>query len=513
MRNDDFGAPTGTAAVHAPFRAGTDHIDGGAGQPDAAIIPINRYSDYGARWPVPGKGEVLVVPLGGLGRIGMNWTLYGHDGAWLLVDAGIAFAGDDLPDVDALVPDPAFLAPIRDRLLGLVVTHAHEDHVGAIDRLWPHAVDCPIWATPFARGLIERRLGEMDTLDQVTLHTYGVGDSFAIGPFRIRTVRVTHSIPEPVALAIGTAAGTVVHSGDWKLDPEPLIGQPTDLDAFREIGEAGVLAMLCDSTNAHKEVEPSSEAQVRAAFRALFASRKGRVAICCFATNVARVASAAVAATEAGRSVALAGRSMRNNEEVARRLGILAGVPEFLAEPSHLKGLDRDRTALVCTGGQGEEKAALAKLARGDRRFPAFGPGDTVVLSTRVIPGNEEAVEKVCSQLRAKGVEVLMGAETIKGLPLHVSGHPGAGELRQLYALIRPRFAIPVHGTEMHLEAHARIARASGVQAALVTEEAEVIRLTRAGARVLGRVDAPLAHLVSDERGDRVPYRPAVALA
>ncbi len=465
------------------------------------------------RWPVPTRGEVLVVPLGGLGRIGMNWTLYGHDGAWLLVDAGMSFPEEEMEGVDAIVPDPAFLAPIADKLLGLVVTHAHEDHIGAIDRLWPYAINCPIWATPFACRALERRLEEASTLDEVELNSYPVGGSFEIGPFKIRSVRMTHSVPEPVALAIGTEAGTVLHTGDWKFDPAPMVGEPTDFDALREIGDAGVLAMVCDSTNAHKDLEITSEAMVREAFMRLFASRKGQVAICCFSTNVARMASAAVAATASGRHVAITGRSMRNSQENARGLGLLDDVPEFLAEPSHLRGLDRAQTALVCTGGQGEENAALAKLARGDRRLPSFGRGDTVVLSTRVIPGNEEAVEKVCSALRARGVEVLMGADTIDGFPLHVSGHPGANELRELYSLVRPRFAMPVHGTEMHLTAHARLARGAGVEAAIVSEEAEVIRLAQGGARVLGRVDAPKLHLSNDENGNRVPYRAKTATA
>lgn len=470
----------------------------------ATVLPFNRYTDFGSRWPVPSQGEVLVVPLGGLGRIGMNWTLYGHAGRWLLVDAGIAFADETMEGVDAIVPDPAFLEPILDRLDGLVVTHAHEDHIGAIDRVWPHVIGCPIWATPFAAGMLERRFDEAGTLSEIDLRVYPVGSTFDVGPFQIRSVRMTHSVPEPVALAIGTAAGTVLHTGDWKFDPEPMIGEPADLDALREIGDAGVLAMVCDSTNAHKALPRTSEAQVREAFERLFAARQGQVAVCCFSTNVARVASAAVAASASGRAVALAGRSIRNSEETARRLGLLDGVPEFLAEPAHLKGLDRRATALVCTGGQGEERAALAKLARGDRRLPSFGSGDTVVLSARVIPGNEEAVDKVVSRLRARGVEVLMGDTEIDGFPFHVSGHPGSDELRELYGLVRPRYAIPVHGTEMHLTAHARLARESGVRAALVAEEAEVIRLTPSGAAVLGQVPVPKLHLASDEQGNRV---------
>lgn len=508
MKDDVFSALLESATAAPRIGAEAETTD----RADATVIPFHRYTDFDRRWPVPGHGEVLVVPLGGLGRIGMNWTLYGHDGAWLLVDAGIAFPDQGVEGVDCIVPDPAFLAPIRDRLLGLVVTHAHEDHIGAIDRLWPQGVDCPIWATPFALGLITRRLEEADVLEKVELNSYPVGGTFDIGPFHIRTIRMTHSIPEPVSLAIDTAAGTVLHTGDWKFDTNPLLGQPTDIEALRRLGDEGVLAMLCDSTNAHKDLPSTSESQVRRAFDRLFATRKGQIAICCFATNVARVSSAVAAAAAAGRHVALAGRSMRNCDETARDLGMLDHVPMPLAEPAHLKGLDRSQVALVCTGGQGEEKAALAKLARGERRFPPFGAGDTVVLSARIIPGNEEAVEKVVSKLRARGVEILMGTDLLDGEPLHVSGHPGANELRELYALVRPRIALPVHGTDMHLAAHARLARAAGCEAAIVAEEAEVIRLSAAGSRVLGRVNAPLLALESDPSGDRVSYDPGRAL-
>lgn len=505
MNKKNTAGPLVTGAATAP--------DGpGASRPhdDAVVLPFHRYTDFAGNWPVPGQREVLIVPLGGLGRIGMNWTLYGHAGTWLLVDAGIAFPSEAMakanPDVSALIPDPAFLAPIRSRLAGLVLTHAHEDHMGAVDRLWPDTLDCPIWATPYAAAMLARRLEEAGVRDRVDVRTYPVGSRFSVGPFAIESVRVTHSIPEPVMLAITTQAGTVVHSGDWKFDPAPVIGETTDFAALKRIGKKGVLALICDSTNAHKEIPETSESHVQAAFAELFATRKGQVAICCFSSNVARFSSAALAAKKSGRHVALAGRSLRNAEETARDIGLLSAIPEFLAEPSHLKGLDRGKIALVCTGAQGEEKATLAKLVRGDWRLPAFGPGDTVVLSARVIPGNEASVDAIVKKLRARGIEVLQGTDSIGGHPLHVSGHPGAGELRSLYGMLKPRFALPVHGTEMHLDAHARLARAAGVSAAVVAEEAEMVRVGPDGIRVLGRVPAPIALLMNDEKGDRVPY-------
>ena len=308
-------------------------------------------------------------------------------------------------------------------------------------------------------------------------------------------------MPEAVSIAITTPVGTVLHTGDWKFDPEPVVGTTTDAKSFSEIGNAGVLAMLCDSTNAHQDLPETSEGQVREAFRRLFASRRGQIAVCAFGSNVARIASVAFAAAASGRCAAVAGRSMRTYEEIARGLGMLDRVPEFLAEPRHLYGLDRHEVALVCTGTQGEETASLARLARGDRRLPSFGPGDTVVISARVIPGNEESVAAIVSRLQDRGIEVLTGKDVIDGYPLHVSGHPSAGDLRRLYGLVKPRFAIPVHGTPMHLDAHARVAHECGVEASVISHESEVIRLTAQGATVMGQVHIPLLHLDRSERG------------
>lgn len=476
-----------------------------AGQAPLSTISASIAPD--GRWPVPKPDELLVVPLGGLGRIGMNWTLYGTDGRWLLVDAGLAFPDKDMEGVDCIVPDPAYLEPIIDRLCALVVTHAHEDHIGSVAKLWPTAMDCPIYASPFATGILNRRFDEARTRAAIDLRTFQVGSSFEIGPFKIRTVRMTHSVPEPVSLAITTSVGTVMHTGDWKFDPNPLIGQPTDFDALREIGDAGVLAMLADSTNAHKELPITSEADVAQAFRSIFANRTGMVVVCCFATNVARMASAVTAAHLSGRQVALAGRSMRNCEETAREVGLLSGIPSLLAEPRHLRGLERHEMALVCTGTQGEENAALARMARGDRRLPLLSAGDTVILSSRVIPGNEEAVEPVVEQLLKRGVEVIRSGDTADGCPVHVSGHPGREELRTLYGLIRPRFAVPVHGHMLHQEAHTSLARRCGVEKALLAEECEIIRLTAQDISVEESVHVPHLHVARDARGNAVPVK------
>ena len=467
--------------------------------------PPSRAARQLTRLPVPRDNEILVVPLGGAVRIGMNWTLYGTSGRWLLVDAGMAFPEGERDGVEAIIPDPAILAPILDRLDGLVVTHAHEDHIGAIDRVWPHAISCPIYATPYASEIIARRMYEAGTLEDADIRTFPVGGSFRVGAFSVQSVRMTHSVPEAVSLALTAAAGTVLHTGDWKLDPSPLLGLPTDTDAIRRLGDAGLLALVCDSTNAEHDLPVTSETEVREAFRRIAATRKGIVVFCCFSSNIARIASAAVAAGESGRKVAITGRSMRNNEAVADGLGLFSGVPSFLAEPSHLQGLDRRETALVCTGSQGEERAALARLARGDWRLPALGRGDTVVMSARVVPGNEAAVESVLSRLRARGVEILVAGDRVDGHPIHVSGHPGRRELMTMHAMARPRFALPVHGEPQHLAAHAELALACGAEAAPIVNEGDVLSVSASGLRQLGCLRTRLLHLRNDREGNRVP--------
>jgi ribonuclease J len=500
MRNQNTSVQQGAGSERRDAAPRPDN----QGEGLAPVIPFSRYTDFGRRWPVPSKGEILVAPIGGIGRIGMNWTLYGHDGRWLLVDAGIAFPGhEDGDDVDAIVPDPDALLPILGRLDGLVVTHGHEDHIGAIAKLWPTKINCPVWATPFAAALIERRLEEAGTAAAVDLRRFRPGDSFAVGPFGVRSVRMTHSIPEPVAFAISTRVGTVVHTGDWKIDPTPVIGLPPDYEALAELGDAGVLAVLADSTNAHRTGRSGSEASTAEAFRHLFTSRSGMVAVCCFSSNIARIAVVAQEAARAGRHAAIAGRSMRSNELTARELGLLDGFPEFLAEPGHLCGLSRNEMVLLCTGGQGDERAALNRLANGDWRLPRLESGDTVVLSGRTIPGNEGAVGRIVAKLKKRGVEVVAADALFDGAPVQVSGHPTRDDLETLYGLLRPKVAIPVHGGYTHQEAHAALARSCGAEKVPCLEEGEIVKLTAKATTVIGRVDVPQLNLVREEEERR----------
>ncbi len=434
-------------------------------------------------------GDFAFLPLGGTGEIGMNLNLYRCDGRWLAVDCGIGFGGAELPEVDVMVPDPGFIAARRGQLDGLVITHAHEDHVGAVAWLW-RQLRCPVYATPFTAAVLRAKLAEAQLLAEVPLTIIPPGGGFEVGPFALRFLRVAHSTPESQALAITTRHGTVLHTGDWKLDPHPLVGPPTDEAAFAALGERGVLAMVCDSTNAMVEGHSGSEAEVRRSLTALIRGLAGRVIVTCFASNVARVETVALAAREAGRSVALVGRSLRKIEAAARATGYLRNVPEFVPE-DEAGSIPDENLLLLATGSQGEPRSALARIAADKHPHVALGEGDTVVFSSRVIPGNERAIGTVQDGLVRRGVRLM----TERDHMVHVSGHPARDELRRLYRLVRPRLSVPVHGEWRHLSAHAELARELGIQAILI-EDGDVLRLAPGAADVVE--SAPVGRLVVD---------------
>ena len=415
-------------------------------------------------------GDLAFLPLGGTGEIGMNFNLYRCDGRWLAVDCGIGFGGAELPEVDIMTADPSFIAERRDRLLGLVITHAHEDHLGAVAWLWPQ-LKCPVYATPFAAAVLRRKLHEANLLNQVKLHVIPPGGAIELKPFSLRFIRMAHSIPESQALAITTPYGVLLHTGDWKIDPTPLIGPPTDEAALAALGKAGVLAMICDSTNAMVEGHSGSEAEVRQSLAALIRGLSGRVAVTCFASNVARFESVALAGQECGRSVALVGRSLRNMEAAARECGYLSGIPAFLREDD-VDDVPDDNLLMLTTGSQGEPRSALSRIAQDNHPRVSLGEGDTVVFSSRVIPGNERAIGAVQDALVRRGVRLMTDDDHL----VHVSGHPARDELRRLYRLVKPRYAVPVHGEWRHLTAHAELAREAGAEPVLL-EDGDVLNL------------------------------------
>jgi ribonuclease J len=433
--------------------------------------------------------DLAFLPLGGTGEIGMNLNLYRFNGHWLAVDCGLGFGGAAHPEVDVMVPDPSFIAGRRDRLAGLVLTHAHEDHLGAVAWLWPQ-LRCPVYATPFAAAVLRRKLGEAQLLKDVKLHVIAPGAAFEVGPFHLQYIRMAHSIPEAQSLVIRTPVGIVLHTGDWKIDPDPLIGARTDEAALGALAAEGVLAMVCDSTNAMVEGHSGSEAEVRRTLTALVRSLSGRVAITCFASNVARIESVAMAARDAGRSVAMVGRSLRNLEAAARECGYLTDVPSFLSEDDAADVPD-DRLLILVTGSQGEPRSALSRVAMDTHPRIELGDGDTVVFSSRVIPGNERAIGQMQDNLVRRGVRVMTDADHM----IHVSGHPARDELRRLYRLVKPRFSVPVHGEWRHLQAHAGLAHEIGVTPFLI-EDGDILSLAPGEPEIVD--SAPVGRLAVD---------------
>ncbi len=416
-------------------------------------------------------GDLAFIPLGGTGEIGMNLNVYRCDGKLLAIDCGIGFGGPENPEIEVMVPDPLWLAERRDRLVGLVITHAHEDHVGAVAHLWPQ-LRCPIYASPFVAAVLRRKLGEAGLLGEAKVITVPLGGRLTLPNFDLEFLRVAHSVPESQALAIRTRHGIVLHTGDWKLDPDPLIGLPTDEAAFARLGEEGVLAMVCDSTNALVEGHSGSEAEVRRNLTAIIRGLRGRVAVSCFATNVARVESITKAAMAAGRQVALFGRSLRNAEAAARECGYLTDIPPYVPE-EEAGFIPDDNLLLICTGSQGEPRSALAKIGADTHPAIALGEGDTVIFSSRMIPGNERGILLLQDQLARRGCTVMTADDHM----VHVSGHPARDELRRLYQLVKPKYAVPVHGEWRHLSEHAALAKSLQAIPVLV-EDGDVLRLS-----------------------------------
>lgn len=445
----------------------------------------------------------IYVPLGGTGEIGMNFNLYGCDGAWLAVDCGMGFSGPETPEAEILLPDPDFIARQRDDLLGIVVTHAHEDHIGGIARLWPQ-LRCPIYATPFAASLIRRKLQETSFHREVRIHIIPPGGAFELGPFSLRYIRMTHSTPQAQALAIKTSYGTVLHTGDWKFDPSPVVGDLTDEAALQALGDEGVLALISDSTCAMVEGHSGSEQDVKTSFEQLLPKLTGRVAITCFASNVARVASIISAATKAGRRIALVGRSLNTYVAAAQEVGYLQDIPELVAEED-IADIPDDRLLLLVTGSQGEPRSAMSRIAADTHRYVVLGEGDKAIFSARAIPGNERGIFAVQDMLARRGVEVIVDSEAL----VHVSGHPAREELKKLYQLVRPKFVIPTHGEWRHLSAQAALARECGVKSLLV-EDGDVVLFGALAPRIVDSV--PTGRLVVD--GDRIlPLKGSVLAA
>lgn len=442
------------------------------------------------------QDELVFLPLGGVGEIGMNMALYGWGPAgarqWLMVDCGVTFPGPDLPGVDLVLPDISFIEEERANLRGIVITHAHEDHYGALSDLWP-GLNCAVYATPFTAGMLEAKRSYERERNPVPITIYKPGERFTVGPFQVEAIPVNHSIPEPVSLAITTPAGTVIHTGDWKIDEEPTLLPKTDAHRFQQLGDAGVLAMICDSTNAMREGVSPSERAVSDSLRSIIERAEGRVAITTFASNVGRIRSIAEAARDAGRQCLLLGSSMKRVADVATEVGLMEGIPPFIAE-DEFGYIPRDKVVVILTGSQGEPRAALAKIARDEMRHVALTAGDTVVFSSRTIPGNEKAILDIINGLVDQGIKIITdGAELV-----HVSGHPRRSELQQMYSWVKPQILVPVHGEAAHLTAHAELAKASGIKQVPRLRNGMMLRLSPGPAEIID--EAPVGRIYKDGR-------------
>lgn len=442
--------------------------------------------------------KLYFLPLGGSGEIGMNLNLYYTQGKWLMVDLGVTF--DQTPGIEVLMPDPQFIEEHVQNLAGLVLTHAHEDHIGAVPYLWPR-LRCPLFATPFTASLLRYKLQEAGI--KAPLHEIPLSGGVDIGPFTVDFINITHSIPEPNVLAIRTSAGTVIHTGDWKIDNDPLIGETTDITTLKKIGDEGVLALVCDSTNVFESGRSGSEGVIRKNLIDLIAKFPGkRILVACFASNVARVASCAEAAAASGRFVGLVGRSLHRIDEVARKLNYFKNYPPFLNH--HDAGfLERHETLLVCTGSQGEQRAALLRIAKGDDRHIRLEESDVVIFSSRQIPGNEKAIAALQNLLVRKGIRVITADEE----DIHVSGHPCRDELTDMYSWIRPHIVVPVHGEDHHILEQANLALTHKVPHVITPRNGDLIALTKKGAKLVEQV--PAGRLALD--GKRlIPYKGTV---
>jgi len=426
---------------------------------------------------IPAQDDLWFLPLGGCGEIGMNMNLYGHDGQWLMVDCGVTFRdadGSSRSGFDVQMPDPAFIVERRDALQGLLLTHAHEDHIGAVAHLWPR-LRCPVWATPFTAEMLRRKLAEKGLEGRVPVHLVEPGERHRHGVFDVEWVAVTHSIPDPCALVVRTPAGNVFHTADWKLDPQPVVGHHYAQERLQQLGQEGIDTIVCDSTCADRPGHSLSEAALRPGLLSVVDGARGRVIAACFGSNIARLQTLASVAHECGRHIGLLGRSLINTASAARTVGLWTE-RETLVASEHLGYLPRETLLLVATGSQAEPRTALNRLSLDTFRELSLDPGDTVVFSSRIIPGNESTVESMCERLRQRGVLVVR-PENVE-LPIHASGHPSQQELETMYGWIGPHTLVPVHGEPMHLQTQCEVAARAGIERQLLGRNGDLFVLS-----------------------------------
>ncbi len=453
-------------SIHLPVDQSVDYVD------------IERYKD-----------KFLFIPLGGANEVGMNLNLYYHkgddeNGKWLIVDLGICFAEPEYPGVEITLPKISFIEERLDEIAGLVLTHAHEDHLGAVAYLW-HKIKCPIYATNFTAEILKAKFREMSVNEEtIPINVIAPNTPTTIGNFSVEMVYITHSIPEMHGLMIRTPSGNIFHTGDWKLDSDPVVGEPTDENKLTQLGDEGVLAMVSDSTNIFNPGSSGSEGELKESLTKLIKkSSKGLVVVTTFASNIARLKSISSAAQEAGRKVVLVGRSLWRMYNAAINSGYLDDVEGFL-EPTDIKGIKRDNLLVISTGCQGEEMAAVNRIANHNHPHINMTKGDTIIFASKIIPGNEKRIYALFNKFCSIGVEVLSEMNEF----VHVSGHPAQDEVRRMYEMIRPQVAIPVHGDRLRLHLHAKFATSIGIKHAVEVENGSVVVLDKDHPQVVGKV-------------------------
>ncbi len=430
--------------------------------------------------------QVHFIPYKGSEEFACNFNFYAYKGKWLIMDCGMGIASKYYPMVDLLLPDPTFIEKRKDQLVGLVVTHAHEDHIGAVPYLWPR-LKCPVYCSPFTAEILRRKIKEFPACKKMKITEITAGSELDLDPFQLSFLDITHSVLENLSTAIKTDKGTILHTGDWNLDPNPPLGKATDGEKFKEMCKDGVLAYVGDSTNAQKEGFTPSEDEVSKGLIEIFKQQKQRIAITTFSSNVGRLYSIAKAAEAVGRKVVVVGRSMNNMIGAAKKCGYLNDVPAFLS-PEQFKQIPRDKIVLITTGSQGEARAALSRIAQGEFRGVKLDAGDTVVFSSWKIPGNEKEINAIQNKFVAGGIHVVTNGNCGDHL-VHTSGHPCQDELRNMLSWSKPHIAIPVHGERIMLDAHGALAEECGVPHVIVPQNGSVICLDRENPRVIDTIE------------------------
>jgi len=435
--------------------------------------------------PNPKSDELFFLPLGGSGEIGMNFNMYGSDGQWLIVDCGVTFGDSSYGSIDVSMPDIISIEKHKDKICGLLLTHAHEDHIGAVHYLWPY-LKCPVYATDFAAEILRRKLSEVGLQDVVDIKIVNISSKYRIGVFNIEMISMTHSILEPASLLIETSAGKVFHTGDWKIDNNPQMGEGLDNKRLKNLSKQNVLAMVCDSTNIFLNGNSGSEEDVILPLTKIIKESKNKVLVSTFASNIVRLRTITKIGLSLGRKVALVGQSMWRMVDVAKQCGYLHDLPAFITEKD-IKSVASDKLLIICTGSQGEERGALNRIANGNHKDISVNKGDKVVFSSRVIPGNEVAISLMQNKLSELGADII---ESNEENLIHVSGHPAKDELSEMYSWVKPSTLIAVHGEARHINAHVKHAKEQQISNALPGKNGFLIKLSPGDPRYIGELES-----------------------